>query len=697
MTTGAKHSYFVHIDGMRALAVLSVIIYHLHGTWLPGGFAGVDVFFVISGFVVTASVSELKLGLRQFLVYFYARRVQRIVPALMVCLVLSSLVAALFIPTAWLSNKNQITGMAAFWGFSNIVLAHGGNDYFSPTAEYNPYTHTWSLGVEEQFYLIFPLLFSLWMAGGKGRTRSLRLFVLVALASAALSFWLVRHQPLLAFYMIFSRFWELAGGVMLYQWISQRGAVLPPRAASVGLTLSLLLVGYGLIFSDAAQFPFPGALPIVAGTLGLLFCLHESAPHGWIKRLLSSAPAVYIGKISYSLYLWHWPVFVLFKWTVGTESALCRVVALALAFTLAIASYYLVELRVRNSSVLHTLRRSYRLMGGLTLIVVCFGVSAVIMRAQARLSLSTVSRNVSDWDPHQYQSGGSGVCQIKASEVGYPGGKALVMLPGSCGTRIVPHGRLFVLGDSHAGHYNVMLRSYVQQTGTEVHIYSTGGCAFLGLRQPMEESGPCHQASQVAVNDLLTRVRAGDTLFLSSLRLPRYGDQWVKFDEDEMQRAAFGPTAEAERSAAERQAVAILRPFADKGVRIIFPGPTPVFRSPAFRCSDWFNRSNPICAPGDSVARAEIERLRTPVLHSFDVLKADLPGIRVWDPMPLLCPDTGSVCRASVAGQPLFFDGDHLSAHANMLLLPGFSAFMLAPGAPAGRLSGLQAAAANRH
>ena len=152
--------YYPYIDGLRAIAVISVVLYHLKDSYLPGGFSGVDVFFVISGFVVSISMANFKgRNFFTFVTTFYARRMKRILPALLFCVLMTGLFAALFIPGSWLSDTNQKTGLFALFGLSNFILAATGNDYFSPKTDFNPFTHTWSLGVEEQFYFIFPLLF----------------------------------------------------------------------------------------------------------------------------------------------------------------------------------------------------------------------------------------------------------------------------------------------------------------------------------------------------------------------------------------------------------------------------------------------------------------------------------------------------------------------------------------------------------
>ena len=166
--------YFPHVDGLRALAVLAVIAYHLHPSLLPGGFAGVDLFFVISGFVVTASLAGHRgESLVSFLGRFYARRLARIAPALLAMLMPTTVAYVFLVPRAWLSGITESVGKAAFWGFSNWTLGAQSETYFAPRAEFNPYLHTWSLGVEEQFYLIAPLLLFGWgrWRGESGRRK----------------------------------------------------------------------------------------------------------------------------------------------------------------------------------------------------------------------------------------------------------------------------------------------------------------------------------------------------------------------------------------------------------------------------------------------------------------------------------------------------------------------------------------------
>jgi hypothetical protein len=235
---------------------------------------------------------------------------------------------------------------------------------------------------------------------------------------------------------------------------------------------------------------------------------------------------------------------------------------------------------------------------------------------------------------------------------------------------------VFVAGDSHATAYIALLRQYAMDTGTEVRVYQSPGCRFFGLEQAREFRDPrCEQAIVAAMADIARRARRGDVLFLPSLRLGRFSNQWVAFDKGKVEAGNASRGARAARRQGFLRARKQLLPLARRGVRVVFEAPTPLFPAPAYRCSDAFNRDNPICAGGLELPRAELEAYRAPVLHTMRSLVARLPHATVWDPFPLLCP--GATCHAVEGGKPLFFDGDHLSAHGSLLLLPDFSRHLL--------------------
>lgn len=666
--------HVAHIDGLRAIAVLAVIVYHLHETWLPGGFAGVDIFFAISGFVVATSVGHWNRGgFAAFLGYFYARRLQRIAPALMVCLLVTGLACALFIPPSWLSQANETTGSYAFFGLSNWYLAFHRENYFSPTVDFNPFTHTWSLGVEEQFYLLFPPLFFLWTRGGRWRGVCATLFALALGASLLWAARLGRSDPTAAFYLITTRLFELAAGVLLYQWLAYRDErqQLPATrntVAAVGAWLALAALGYSLATANPRTFPYPGALLPIAATVALLGCLHGRS--GVLQRALGGAAVTWIGRISYSLYLWHWPVFVLMRWTCGLDSAATHSAGVALTFALAAASYRFVERPLRYSPRLRQWHRATVVGAGIAAIAACWWLGSLIVEQRAVLSASTVTRHRGDWYPEPAQSlPDAPGCRL-STQPGSAGPNPFATFARTgCAAPPTRPPTIFAIGDSHAPAFTGMLSAHVLRSGANVVLYYNPGCTFASL-QPEREGGACPALARAALDDMLARAQAGDVLFLPALRLDRFSNQFAATDIAKARTEMASPAAEAGRRKSEGELLARLEPLLARGVRVVLEAPPPLLPSPPFRCADAFNRGNPICAPGLSLPRDDLERYRAPVLAAFARLRAKQPAISIWDPFPELCP--GTTCEAFRDGRPLYFDGDHISGYANTLLLPSF-------------------------
>ena len=344
MSSANPHAghYRPDIDGLRAIAILSVLAFHAFPSALPGGFVGVDVFFVISGYLITGLLlDDLAIG-RFDLVDFYKRRIRRIFPALLVVLVAC-------LAYGWVELRTIVYAqlgkhVAAGAGFvSNLVLWSEAG-YFDNISASKPLLHLWSLGIEEQFYLVWPLL--LWLLW---RLRHMRISVCLLLcASLALDLWLTRTSPVAAFYSPLSRFWELAAGALLATML--RGArrevgVSGPPGASLSL-IGIALVSWAVFGFDSSQ-PFPGwrAIVPVAGSA----CLIAAGPAAFANRwLLSRRWMVWIGLISYPLYLWHWPILVFQNLRIdGTPGWKQRLAAVVLAFVLAVATYLFVEKPIR--------------------------------------------------------------------------------------------------------------------------------------------------------------------------------------------------------------------------------------------------------------------------------------------------------------------------------------------------------------
>lgn len=660
---GAGLGYFPAVDGLRAVAILSVLVYHLRPGLLPGGFAGVDVFFVISGFVVTASLIHLRFErLRPLLAYFYARRIVRIVPALIAMLVPTALLTILFTPPTGFVFQARDTALAAAAGGSNILLALRDSSYFDPFQELNPFLHSWTLGVEEQFYLLFPFFFFFCQRIVDDPRQSRRAAAGVAIVSALsllLAWWLVQRQPLLGFYLMPARFWELGCGMLLCLSIARwrpRLAALPAWAAAAGSVAPVVALAFAFALPPASPLPLRHLLLAVAATAGLI-ALVCARPQAVPARALAHPVAVFVGRISYSLYLWHWPVFVLFRWTVGLEAPLYAAAAVALSFLLATASWRLVEQPIRRRGRLFRRRRV--LAAGGAALIACAGALALLFLYAPRLTLSDFGRRAFGGPPAP-PSG----CALRESRRTIGGGQVLELMP-HCEAPRRGH-RLFVVGDSHARTFETSLRRYAAEAGVPARVYWRPYCDIPSLSVPASAKSWCGAFYRGVGEELARELGVGDTLLLVSLHLPRIDRPSRAIPYNERVRGG------RERNAAFPEALADLRRLAATRATLVMVAPGPLFPSPPFRCSDWFNRRNPICAEGLTVSRDELLELRRPAMAAMHRLGVEVPNLRIWDPFPILCPR--DPCAAARGRYWLYSDTDHLSHVGNRLLYPHFRA-----------------------
>ncbi len=332
--------YRTDIDGLRAVAILSVVGFHAFPDWVQGGFVGVDIFFVISGFLISTIIFEnLEEGHFSY-AEFYARRIKRIFPALIVTLLTSFVLGWVMFPSEYfkLAGKHLFSG-AAF--LSNFALLRE-SGYFDASGEMDPFHHLWSLAVEEQFYILWPLLLGLvW----KRRWNFLLMTLVVAASSFAFDISTLGTDAAVAFYSPLSRFWELMiGGVLAYLSL-HKPHLLKQRPQWMSAVGGLLLVlGFAFI---SPRSDFPGWLTLLP-TLGA-FLLMGAGPGAWLNRLVLSRKAlVWFGLISYPLYLWHWPLLVFARvHALGDPTLLERVLVVGLSIALAWGTYQFLEKPVR--------------------------------------------------------------------------------------------------------------------------------------------------------------------------------------------------------------------------------------------------------------------------------------------------------------------------------------------------------------
>lgn len=335
-------SYRADIDGLRAVAVLAVVAFHAFPKLVRGGFVGVDIFFVISGFLISSRIlAGLNDGSFSFL-QFYVRRIRRLFPALVaVLLSVLALGYLTLLPTDYASLGKHTLGAAAFVG---NILNYSEVGYFAAPAIKKPLLHLWSLGVEEQFYFLFPaILIGIW------RLKSIRLLLALAAISFILNLALVRSYPSFTFYLPLTRLWEFIAGTAL-AWNLSTGPRLPAvdddgcRIRTTASAAGIVLILGGVLFARQEAFPGWMATLPVSGTVLAIW----AGPNAWLNKNLLSLPwLVFIGLISYPLYLWHWPLLVVTHNTFGETAGVPEAVV-SVSFFLAWTTYRFIETPVRS-------------------------------------------------------------------------------------------------------------------------------------------------------------------------------------------------------------------------------------------------------------------------------------------------------------------------------------------------------------
>ncbi|TNE31231.1 MAG: acyltransferase, partial [Alphaproteobacteria bacterium] len=381
-------TYHSFIDGLRAIAVMAVILFHFDSQLLSGGFIGVDIFFVISGFLITGVLTVNFPEKRVSIADFYERRARRILPALTVMAVLSTIAGViLLMPHDLDLYGRSLFGIAIF--SSNFTFL-GDVGYFESSAMIKPLLHTWSIAVEEQFYIVFPLVILLVQSFGVQKKRNLiaGIFVLF-LVSLGMNLVFIRDYPEATFYMLHTRAWELLAGALLCLYLQH--VPLKKTAAEILSLTGFVLMGAGIFLYDRTV-PFPGAAAILP-CLGTVLLIWGNVQYKtWMHRLLSGRIFVGIGLISYGLYLYHWPFLVYVHYTLNRAPDLMEITALlAAVFTLATLSYFFIENPVRRRKRIIS-RKSVFItsFAALVVIAICGGIGSKTDGLPSRFEGSTL-------------------------------------------------------------------------------------------------------------------------------------------------------------------------------------------------------------------------------------------------------------------------------------------------------------------
>ncbi|BDS08241.1 O-antigen acetylase [Oceaniferula spumae] len=456
MTTNKSPSlsYRPDIDGLRCIAVVPVLLFHA-GLGFTGGYVGVDIFFVISGFLITSIIAKDIREQKFSMLHFWERRIRRIIPAAAV-VVFCTLVAGAFIllPQQFIdlgSSAAAQTMMAAnfyFWDQSG---------YFAPSAEFAPLLHTWSLAVEEQFYFILPLL--LVFAMGRKRTSSgtaIKLLGTIFVLSFLWSIHSTRTTPDSAFFLLPARAWELLTGSLLA--LAGTSRTCGPRLNEILSAIGIGLIGFAVFYYDHAT-PFPGlaAVPPCLGTALLLFS-NQNKPT-FCGRILALPPLVFIGKISYSLYLWHWPLLVYARHLAIDETSLTvRISMVVISIVLATLTWKFVENPFRGKS---TLKNRNQVFSFFFVTTAC-----LLLMASVVISTNGFPSRLSQ-QAQTYAKAGQEELPIQQTRAVTKEGTLPTVNPADNGTPVLP---VLVWSDSHGRVLAPMFRKLCDQHQVNIYI-----------------------------------------------------------------------------------------------------------------------------------------------------------------------------------------------------------------------------------
>jgi peptidoglycan/LPS O-acetylase OafA/YrhL len=654
------------IQGLRGVAVLVVVLYHAD-LWCPGGFSGVDVFFAVSGYVITRSLLP-ELGERRGIAFssFYARRVRRLLPALALMLVAVAAVGTFAAPIDG-QRTGALTGLWASFFAANLFLFRVGTGYFDPGAGVDPLLHTWTLAVEEQFYLVFPLLLVLgWrLRGRRGAAALVGALSVVSLVSAGLlaggaddlSRW-----GRFAFYGSPTRAWEFGAGALACLALRvPRGGRAEDVVGAVGLA-AIAFAAFAI--GGAGPVPGPGTLLPVLGA-----CAVMVAPGRVAGRVLAAGPLTWLGDLSYSWYLWHWPLIVFARafWP-GAGAA-----AAALALLPAWASYRYVET---------PFRRDPRFRGHATLAVAAVAMLVPVVASGALLLVEgrvQGSAAAARWHAAREQH----LYVTRGCDDVMPLGLRTGARWAGCRFGVErPRGTVYLLGDSNAGQFGEGLVAGANRAGYDVVLGALEGCPFVDLRVGGTGVG-AERCRDFDRRSLLWLERARPSLVVIANRSEAFIDVRSK-------RLAppaggrFTSSRRAKKRLWQAALTRVLRRLDRAGVPAVVVHPVPWIATLNDHCAVLLVLRDG-CVARVSLARAEHERR--------DGVEAERAAVAVAGPPAATADFVSALCGprwcSSARGRTLVYeDRDHLSPAGAMVLAPELERLVRRHAAPRQRARG---------
>ncbi len=630
--------YRPDIDGLRAIAVGIVVLFHARLGLFPGGYTGVDVFFVISGFLISSIIwRELKAD-KFTIAGFYERRIRRIFPALAFIMLVTLVIGAfLFAPQDYFTLGRSARATAAF--YSNFFF-NSQFGYFMPGAETQPLLHTWSLAVEEQFYLVAPFFLILLSRLQSGYR--ILLFLSLFAASLAVSSIGALQESKGAFYLPHSRAFELMMGMALVIGLAPvwRNDTFREAAAVAGFAM---ILAAALFYTDVTPFPGLAALMPCLGTALLISTAAERPT--FVSRALSAAPVVMVGKISYSLYLWHWPLFVFAEYQYGARLPVAYSLGLiALAVGLSFLTYWFVEQPARRRTP--AISRRTVIGAGLGVMAVVAVLSHGVIETRGwpqRLgpevaAFAQAVQNAKVLPP----------CRDKDEESASAAGCTL-------GVKSDAPAAFLFWGDSHGVALSAEIDNVARAKGLKGDVAVVGGCGPFLIEAVTNElylREKCRMMSK----------RVGEMLESGAFRHVVIATRWAYYAEGDAYDAGRGEANRYSTGDVARNRALFEETLRGTVERIVATGRTVTIVGPIPELKGHLPNAMMLAlmrgeARDFSLPYAVFAARNAAVLKTLAALDA-LAGVRVVYPHETLC--DGTSCRTNADGKPFYYDDDHL-------------------------------------
>lgn len=649
--------YRSDIDGLRAVAVGSVLLYHAELLGVTGGFVGVDIFFVISGYLITRILRDDIIGQRFSLLRFYDRRIRRILPAYTLVAVVTTFAAYVILPPEELAAYGE--RLASTAAFVSNFLFRLDSGYFARGAGDNPLLHTWSLSVEEQFYLVWPIVIFVLM---HPRFERWRRHILIAglVSSFALAVYAVFSRPLAAFFYSPLRAWELLLGAMVamdyFPKLNRGGREIAAALGAVFMVAPIFLYSNSTVFPGAAALPpcLGAALVIAAGRDGVSLT----------GRVLSFRPMVLTGLISYSLYLWHWPILVFTRIYLGHDLDVAEtILALLASYALAIASCHYVERRFRKHDVEDRGSVPRSILAGVSALVALFAIGIATSIQEGWPARSNDRAAAAHVEMSLLARGPDG-CMAEVSFGTIPKERGCLLGPGN-----EADVQAVLIGDSHAGAYAPAVDNIARELGFTARQWTKSSCspALLGAdsttrslfqRDRGEES--CRRYIRAAIEKLVA-----DT----DVRAVIIAGFWSSYSDDKEANAARRPASLANQTRLRSglgQFVAALR---DAGKTVVLLGQVPVFPNGGGDCvvrQRFMERDDKaICDVPDAYVKA----LLSPSDSILKEISETYDNVYVYRGSLEFC--SKGICSPTVDGHLAFRDEHHLTFGGSVYLAEG--------------------------